>query len=137
MSHFAISAHRDGFRRAGRAWDRQAAIVAAGDLTDEQLEQLRGDPNITITPCAPEGVPAAGAAAPVSSGDLDAVLRGMAVADFRMHLIRAAMRTLDPGNPDHFTKSGPPEVAALREVTGLSSISAAERDDCWEREQAC
>ena len=139
MQQFAISAHRDGFRRAGRFWDRKAVIVSADELTEEQLEQLEADPNITVTPCAPEGQAAAGGDQPGGAptfAQAEAVWRSMTVEDLRMHLIRAAMRGLDRDNPDHFTNAGLPEIAALKQATGLSSIAAAERDDCWAREQA-
>ena len=138
MQHFAISAHRDGFRRAGRAWNREATTVAAGELTEEQLDQLQSDPNITVTPCAPEG-PAAGGAGTASAGVAPSpqeVLRGLPVPELRAALIRAAMRGLDPDNPDHFTTSGAPEIAALKQATGLSSITAAERNTLWETERA-
>ena len=135
MEYFAISASRDGFRRAGRAWGRQAKVVAAGDLTDAQLQMLRADPNITVTPCAPEGDPEAAAggapAAAPSAEQIQEALRGMNVAMLRGWLIRAAMGELEPGNEDHFTRAGAPEIAALRELAGLSSISAAERDELW------
>lgn len=125
MQHYAISASRDGFRRAGRAWTRAATVVAADDITEAQLEQLRADPNITVTEtAAPEAAPSVAAAAPEDV----ATLRGL--------LIRAAMRGLDPDNPDHFTKAGLPEVAALKQATGLESVSAAERSELWDAEQA-
>ena len=132
MQQFAISAHRDGFRRAGRAWNRAATVVSADELTEEQLEQLRDDPNITVTPCAPEG-PAADAA-PAAASDPRDVLRGMSVAELRGWLIRAVMRGLDRDNADHFTAAGLPEVAALKDATGLASVSAAERNTLWESE---
>lgn len=137
QQHFAISAHRDGFRRAGRAWNRKAAIVAADDLTEAQMKMLRSDPNITITPCAPEGddatAAAAGAADAPTAEQIQEALRDMNAAMLRGWLIRAAMGELTPGNDDHFTSAGLPEIAALKKLTGLSSIPASERDDCWER----
>ena len=48
--HVAVSAHRDGFRRAGRAWSRQPEQVALADLPDGALDALLADPGITVTP---------------------------------------------------------------------------------------
>ena len=45
--------------------------------------------------------------------------------------IADAIATLEPGRADHWTRSGKPEVAALRAATGLSDLSAAERDTVW------
>ena len=145
MQQLAISAHRDGFRRAGRAWNRAATVVAVDELTREQREQLRGDPNITVTLCAPEGAPESAPAAEVmgpteayetgyAAGTRDAA-GAMNVAELRDWLIRAAMRGLDPQTDGHFTASGLPATAALEAATGLASITAAERDDYWARFQ--
>ena len=145
MQQFAISAHRDGFRRAGRAWNRAATVVSADEITAEQLEQLRDDPNITVTPCAPEGAPESASAAVMgpteayeagyAAGKGDGA-RAMSVPELRGWLIRAVMRGLDRDNADHFTAAGLPEVAALKEATGLAAVSAAERNTLWESESA-
>ena len=121
MQHLAISAASDGFRRAGRAWQRKAEIVAASDLDPAQLELLQADPNITVTPVAAEQRPAAELAARA----------GATVDELREALIRAGIGTLEPGRKDHWTAAGLPEIAALRTATGLASISAAERDRVW------
>ena len=42
---------------------------------------------------------------------------------------------LDPENEDHFTKSGVPDVSALREASGVDDVSAAERDAAWKEHQ--
>ena len=55
--------------------------------------------------------------------------------DRRQELL-AAIGALEYGNEAHWTKSGAPEVRALREATGLDDISAAERDAVWEQFQA-
>ena len=132
QQHYAISAAHDGFRRAGRAWSRAATVVPAAELTAEQLAMLQADPNITVTPCAPEGAPPApeGGADPV-----EAALSGMTAADLRGRLIRAAFGELEPGDEEHWTTSGAPEVAALKRITGLASIPAAERDALWAAHQ--
>ena len=38
----------DGFWRAGRQWSRTATLVPLADLTDEQLEALEADPEISV-----------------------------------------------------------------------------------------
>ena len=133
MKHFAISATRDGFRRAGRAWSREAAIVAAEDLTDAQLEMLRADPNITVTPCAPPEDPEDAAAAPAAGPNRSPaeVARDMSRSELRAALIHVACRQIDPDNPDHVTKAGLPEIAELKRQTGLVDVSAGERDEAW------
>ena len=123
--HYAISAVRDGFRRAGRAWSRTAEIVPAGELTPDELEALGSDPGITITPCAPEG-PAAPAAAPPPPAP------GATVDELREALIRAGIGALEPGREGHWTAAGLPDVGAVKAATGLASVSAAERDRAWE-----
>ena len=50
--------------------------------------------------------------------------------------IADAIATLEPGRADHWTRSGKPEVAALRAATGLGDLSAAERDAVWATVQA-
>ena len=46
----------------------------------------------------------------------------------RQTAIVEAIGRLDPGSPDHYTKSGKPEIGALEELTGYTDITAAERD---------
>ena len=135
MEHFAISAHRDGFRRAGRAWNRQATVVAAADLTAGQLAALHADPNIAVTPCPPAGLPPASADG-AGPPPLEEALRGLPPAALRRWLIRAAFDRLDADDPDHFTAAGAPEIAAVRRLTGLASIAAAERDALWREHRA-
>lgn len=43
-----ITSKREGFRRAGRAWSVTPIVVAADDLTPEQLAQLRAEPMLTV-----------------------------------------------------------------------------------------
>ena len=131
---FAVSAHRDGFRRAGREWAVQPATVAvadaddpdrpAGAVTPAQLEQLRADPNIAVVPTVPDagGDPVAeseGAARLVA--DLDAALAAARAAHLRTATAlapEAAERTGD----------GRLTVDWLAAATGLDGVTAAERD---------
>lgn len=43
-----ISARRDGYRRAGRAWSAAGDVVDAADFTDDQMAALEADVNISI-----------------------------------------------------------------------------------------
>ena len=53
----------DGFWRAGRQWSRTATLVPLADLTDEQLEALEADPEISVQEArAPAPVAEAGKA---------------------------------------------------------------------------
>lgn len=45
-----VTAHRDGYRRAGRAWSKQATLAKVAEFSKEQLHQLRLDPNLTVYP---------------------------------------------------------------------------------------
>ena len=124
-THLSIRAARDGFRRAGRAWGRQPTVVPRAELTDGQVAQLEADPNIDVHPCGPEGAAAAvEARAPLG------------VAEARRALLLAGARTLEPGREDHWTTAGLPEIAALKQATGLASIPADERNAAWEEAQA-
>ena len=50
--------------------------------------------------------------------------------------ITVAIADLTPGQADHWTRAGKPEVAALRAATGLDDVTAAERDAAWAAYQA-
>ncbi len=43
-----ISAAREGFRRAGRAWSRQPTDVPLADLSDDQVAMLRAESLLTV-----------------------------------------------------------------------------------------
>ena len=67
-THLSVTAVRDGFRRAGRAWPARPTLVAVADLTAEQLEQLEAEaaldtPSLVVAPAVPPA-PAAPEAAP-------------------------------------------------------------------------
>ena len=136
MQHYAISATRDGFRRAGRTWSREVEVVPAGEISEAQLEALRADPNITVTPCAADGPAPAAAGDAAQQPSPAEVARAMSVEELRATLIHVAMRGLEPANADHFTAAGLPVAAALQQATGLRSISAAVRDEIWPAVQA-
>ncbi len=116
----AVSAKRDGFRRAGRAWTVAPRTVAVDDLAPGQLAALEADPSLTV---APVEAPSADAGGPASVPP--------EAAPSRAETIRRAIGGLEPGREDHWTKSGRPEVAALRAATGLADVGAAERDAAW------
>lgn len=128
-TYLSIRAAREGFRRAGRAWGRTAAVVRRDGFTDEQVAQLEADPNIDVVPCGPEGF--AGVPAPAGLE-----VRAATVSELRAELLQAGIAALVPGQDDHWTAAGLPEVAALRTITGLASISADERTAAWEAAQA-
>lgn len=56
--------------------------------------------------------------------------------DDREAALLAAIAGLEAGNPDHWTKSGKPEVRALEAAAGLKDVSAAERDVVWDAYRA-
>jgi len=42
-----VTTKRDGFRRAGRAWSGTTKVLK-GELTDEQIAQLKADPMFIV-----------------------------------------------------------------------------------------
>lgn len=38
-----VTAKRDGFRRGGRAWKKEATVVKLSDLNEEQISQIKGE----------------------------------------------------------------------------------------------
>ncbi len=59
----------------------------------------------------------------------------VAKGDDRRSVILAAIAGLEPGNPDHWTRSGKPEIRALAAASGLTDIAAGERDAAWQTHQ--
>lgn len=45
-----VTAHRDGYRRAGREWSKAPVTVRLSELSDEQVHQLVGDANLHVRP---------------------------------------------------------------------------------------
>ena len=58
------------------------------------------------------------------------VITAPAITDDRLEELQDAISELDHENDAHFTESGLPEVAALKEIT-QSKVTAAERDAAW------
>lgn len=50
----------------------------------------------------------------------------------RIGLMVAAIDELDVNNDEDFTDSGKPRVEALEAASGISEITATERDTAWE-----
>ena len=44
-----VSSKVEGFRRAGRAWSKNAETVSADDFTAQQIEALRAEPMLDVT----------------------------------------------------------------------------------------
>lgn len=38
----------EGFRRAGRAWGREPQVVPLSELTADQVEALKAEPNLVV-----------------------------------------------------------------------------------------
>lgn len=45
----SVTSARDGFRRAGRAWGKEATVVKLSELTKEQIAQIKGEALLTVT----------------------------------------------------------------------------------------
>lgn len=50
VTHFHIAALTDGFRRCGRAWPAAGVEVAAEDLAEGDIERLRAERELVVTP---------------------------------------------------------------------------------------
>ena len=44
-----VRSSADGFRRAGRAWTKEAAVVPLSELTKAEIEQIRNEPMLAVT----------------------------------------------------------------------------------------
>lgn len=40
---------RDGFRRAGRAWNKEATVVKLSELSKDQIKQIKSEALLTVT----------------------------------------------------------------------------------------
>lgn len=45
----SVQSSRAGFRRAGRAWSKEAAVVPLSELTEGQIDQIRNEAMLTVT----------------------------------------------------------------------------------------
>lgn len=52
VSHYRIAARTDGFRRCGRAWPAAGVEVAVEDLAEGDLDRLRAERELVVTPIA-------------------------------------------------------------------------------------
>lgn len=50
VTHYHIAARTDGFRRCGRAWPAAGVEVAAEDLAEGDIERLRAESELVVTP---------------------------------------------------------------------------------------
>lgn len=44
----SVTSSREGFRRAGRAWSKEATVVKLSDLNEEQIAQIKGEAMLTV-----------------------------------------------------------------------------------------
>ena len=107
-------------------------------LSPLQVARVRHDPGVEIAPALAAAeiarLVAAGvieAVAPTGDTDSGDALPEGGAGEGRVARFRAAIAALTPGDPDHWTRDGRPEVRALRAVSGLANITAGERDAAW------
>jgi hypothetical protein len=43
-----VSSLREGFRRGGRAWTKEAQVVKLSELTKDQIAQIKGEPMLAV-----------------------------------------------------------------------------------------
>lgn len=152
-----IASTRPGFWRCGRQHGTEPVVHPAGTFSEVEIERLRAEPALIVdVDPAPEAANSGEAATGIFEQALDALRAAPAgeVREFfgrmsedpeirakveteidRQSQMIAAIAVLDPDNPDHFTKSGKPEIKALENAAGLDDISAADRDAAWDEYQ--
>lgn len=52
VSAFIVTAQVDGFRRAGRAWSREATRVSADEFSADEIAALLAEPMLDVLPVA-------------------------------------------------------------------------------------
>ena len=95
-------------------------------LSPLQVARVRHEPGVEIAPA----LAAAEIARLVAAGVIEAIAED-APPEGRVARLRAAIAGLTPGDPDHWTRDGRPEVRALRAASDLANITAGERDAAW------
>ncbi len=138
-----IKSKTDGFRRCGVAHSAEGRKFPDGFFTDEQLEQLEADPEISVT--LEEAVPAkleldngnGDEPADDAAAETDEAAEGAEAAavepeaEEMSDLAAAAGKAIEAGNT---IGSGAPSVEAMEDILGRS-ITAAERDAAWKEWQ--
>lgn len=45
----SVVSGREGFRRAGRAWGKEATVVKLSELSKDQIKQIKGEALLTVS----------------------------------------------------------------------------------------
>ena len=141
----AVEADTDTPRQDGGEGDVDGSAVDGGDGVDDHDdggEQSDAVPGTAGKPAGGEqsdavpgtaGKPAGGEQSDAVPGTAGKPAGGDADADAdRAARLLAAITLLKPDNSEHWTASGKPRTEALEAVSGLESVSAAERDAAWQ-----
>jgi len=64
MPKLKVSASRDGFRRAGRAWPAAGEVIDTKDYTPAQIAALKAEPMLEVSAVAEKSTESAAEAAP-------------------------------------------------------------------------
>ena len=104
-------------------------------VTVTVIHPVEGD-GVRHEPGAEIDLPVASARQLLALGVVEAVADSGLARDARRGGLAAACAALDPGDASRWTRSGVPQLAALRDASGLSDITAAERDAAWAAHQA-
>ena len=104
------------------------ALVADKErLVAENVELLKEVEDLRQRLETPDAAPADGTTLEPEGGAASDGAPAAAEAT-REERIRAAIASLDPNDPEHFTKAGQPAVPALRALSGIPDVTGAERD---------
>lgn len=49
VTALSVVSSREGFRRGGRVWGKEAQVVKLSELTKEQVEQIKGESLLVVT----------------------------------------------------------------------------------------
>lgn len=112
-----ISGASSGYRRGGVSLVQGPNVFDVDRFNEEQLEQLRNDPRITL---------AEGAAAETVETNTGDETQGAMAAERLAELV-THIGTLDKGDASLWKEDGPPKASAYPKGT-----TAEERDAAWE-----
>lgn len=154
-----IAARQASRWRCGVEFTDRAMEFPAGRWADDDLAQLRADPQLVVAETAgadPAGAAGGQPATPTVEAALETALSALRQAtpdqvwDFfrrmaedpeiapkiddqvdRQERLIVAIAGLEEGNEEHWTRDKRPQVSAIEAATGLRDVSAAERDAAW------
>ncbi|EHR39602.1 HI1506-related protein [Alishewanella jeotgali] len=144
---FIMCAAHTGYRRGGVRFTKGQNTIDAEKLSAEQLEQINNDPLLVVgefadpsllasldKPAAKSLLPETNQGSDTQGGLGDGALSATVNQD-KVLTLEQAIALLEPGNKDHFTNGGLPQLDALEKLVGRK-VTGQERSDAWTAYQA-